>query len=419
MKISFKIVNYALLLILCVALFYAPPFRAIPHYTWGIAFLSLLISVFHPKCSKKFGIFSFLTLEVIACIFLNIFWSFFVISINNTDDYSYLVFLIGTLLSVLRCFLLVFVVNALSSVKRNAVDVYLEVVCWAGFVCVSFTFLFIFFPGFKTFWLKKVIYSIIRDDFSAYRFRYSIHGFAAFTSSTFSSFTVLAASYLLIRNSMQKKWIKYLFLYLVNILGCFFYGRVCIFAIFLSGLYLLYYSGRRKRILWSIVFILLTLGIGYLLIDYLAAKDKNLLYWKQWAFSVIGSLLKGKGVTDYSYTHMIRDMYFMPKSKTILIGDGLYTVAGGGYYRHTDVGFMRAILFFGFFGMLVNAMMVFLPYQQILKRGKDKQFRLFLHLIMLTWIVLEMKGEAYQMALQFLLPLFYTSYYESKKESLN
>ena len=80
---------------------------------------------------------------------------------------------------------------------------------------------------------------------------------------------------------------------------------------------------------------------------------------------------------------------------------------------------MMAILFFGFFGMLVNAMMVFLPYQQILKRGKDKQFRFFLHLIMLTWIVLEMKGEAYQMALQFLLPLFYRSYYVCKKESIN
>ena len=152
---------------------------------------------------------------------------------------------------------------------------------------------------------------------------------------------------------------KYFFLYIINIIGCFFYGRICIFAILLSLIYILGKLGNKPQI-FKIAFTALIIIIALLtLVDYLSTVNESFQYWRDWSFAIIDQLFSNNGITDYSVTHMKEDMFFMPEIKTLLIGDGKYTLESGSYYMHTDVGIMRGVLFFGILGNFVNYLMVY------------------------------------------------------------
>ena len=99
-------------------------------------------------------------------LFFNIVWSFLVTGLNGTSDYSYITFLVGTLLTVCRVFLLVFFVNKSITDCETATNIYLESLAYAGAIYVTFTLIFIIAPQFKKFWLTNVVHSIERDYFA-------------------------------------------------------------------------------------------------------------------------------------------------------------------------------------------------------------------------------------------------------------
>ena len=330
--------------------------------------------------------------------------------INRTADYSYIVFLIGTLLTIIRTFLLVYVLSKSCCEKENCLDIYCETMACTGVVYVLFTIAFIILPKFKTFWLSKVIFTATRDYY-AYEFRYSLNGFAAFASSTISSIIVLICAYLLVKNSKESNWIKYLLYYIINIVGCFFYGRICIFAMMLSAIYILYFM-ISKRYFFKIALFIIMIAAGlYGLLIYLASVNDSFLYWKNWSFAIFNQIFSKTGITDYSVTHMLDDMYFMPELKTIIIGDGKYMLSNGNYYKNTDVGILRSILFFGIPGLILNTLLVVYPFKKVYRLLGDKREKFLLFLILIMWLILELKGEAYQRILQMILPIYYVVYH--------
>ncbi|MEY8374833.1 hypothetical protein AALD22_03515 [Lachnospiraceae bacterium 56-18] len=409
-----KNINMLILVVLEVLLLYAPEFVFLPYYTWALAALGLIIVILKSRFARQYGILSNTTYAVFAMLFFNIVWSFLVTGLNGTSDYSYITFLVGTLLTVCRVFLLVFFVNKSITDCETATNIYLESLAYAGAIYVTFTLIFIIAPQFKQFWLTNVVHSIERDYF-AYQFRYSLNGFAAFASSTISSLIVIISSYLLVKNAIQGKWKKYFFLYIINIIGCFFYGRICIFAILLSLIYILGKLGNKPQI-FKIAFTALIIIIALLtLVDYLSTVNESFQYWRDWSFAIIDQLFSNNGITDYSVTHMKEDMFFMPEIKTLLIGDGKYTLESGSYYMHTDVGIMRGVLFFGILGNFVNYLMVYYVAKKTCGKTDDKKLITMVLFVCVMVIILELKGEAYQRGLQILLPIFYTSSYDLRR----
>lgn len=409
--LSITKINKKILIIISVLLLYGPEFRFLPHYTWALAAVAAMIVCLYKGFARKFGIISNCTYFVFFALLMNIVWSLVTTGINGTEDYSYITFLVGTILTVIRSFLLVYVIYRASFEWEKTTDVYFETMALSGVIYVLFTIVFIIAPEFKEFWFSNVIFSSTKDYF-AYQFRYSLNGFAAFASSTISSIIVLMCAYLLVKNAKNSNWLKYLLYYIINIVGCFFYGRICIFAMGLSVLYIVYFM-FNKKLFFKIVVIVVLIAVGlYQLISYLATVNDSFLYWKNWAFAIFEQLFSGNGITDYSVTHMKDDMYFLPELKTLFVGDGQYTLSDGSYYMHTDVGIMRSVLFFGIPGMVINAALVLFPLRKILKLVDDKKLRLLLLFIAIMWLILELKGEAYQRILQMILPIYYVLRYD-------
>ena len=105
----------------------------------------------------------------------------------------------------------------------------------------------------------------------------------------------------------------------------------------------------------------------------------------------------------------------MPELPTLLIGDGKYTMPGGYYYMSTDVGFMRAILYFGIFGCLLNYLLPLTFECAILRRSRgDKALRWTMLALTIVFVVLEMKGEAYHRMLLAVMPIYYLIQSEEK-----
>lgn len=204
------------------------------------------------------------------------------------------------------------------------------------------------------------------------------------------------------------------------VIGCFFYGRIALIGILLAALLILLNSknvSKKLKIIWRVVLITVILVA---IVNYLATINDSFLYWKNWAFAIVNQLFVERKVTDYSVTHMFEDMYYMPEIKTLLIGDGYYTdPLSNGYYGHTDVGFMRLVLYSGVPGVILAygllCYCVYIAYQ----RMPDKISRRFVMCVVVLWIVLECKGESYHRILSLIYPLYLAFTCERKTKILS
>ncbi|GHV39966.1 hypothetical protein FACS189490_04410 [Clostridia bacterium] len=103
-------------------------------------------------------------------------------------------------------------------------------------------------------------------------------------------------------------------------------------------------------------------------------------------------------------------MYFWPGFKTFLFGDGRYVgVTGIGYYMRTDVGVMRAMLFYGIFGEIIGYLVPAIIIIGIAKTYKYSVSRestvLLCLLLFIQMFFFELKGDPFFYTLTFILPL--------------
>lgn len=197
------------------------------------------------------------------------------------------------------------------------------------------------------------------------------------------------------------------------VVGCFFYGRVSLVGMLLGSLLIVWTTNSYKKTIKVIAIIILFVFVALGALDIVSKSNELLILWQDWAFSIVKQLFVEKEITDYSVTHMVEDMYYIPDFFTLLLGDGKYTNANGSYYGHTDVGFMRLILYGGIFGLiLVYSLLIYLS-RVIARTSKSIAFKRFILLATILFLVLEMKGESYQRAMMMLYPLFLIQNYKN------
>lgn len=122
-----------------------------------------------------------------------------------------------------------------------------------------------------------------------------------------------------------------------------------------------------------------------------------------YAFEIFVNYSKGDGLTSSS-TEVLKDMYVWPDNITTwLIGDGRMQSLEGGYYKGTDVGYLRLIYYFGLPITLFFIFLLFKYYKILYKVANIRYLKPFFLIIFLWFFVLNFKGLAFH---TYYYPLF-------------
>lgn len=392
---------------------FTPVFKLLPKWTWivaGVGILFMLDEVF----ARSMGYTSKGFLMVFALMSINTITSITIPVFYNTNDFTYAPIFVGLILCTFRAIFLSSVFRKLY--RDNAtIDYYIEFFVNSCILYFSFTVLFVIFPQFKEFWMNSVIIPVEGSDYFAYKYRYGLDGFAAFGTATIFSLGIILSAYLVIANNLTKKEFSIrLIKYILVCSGSFFYGRICIFAIAISLLYIFTLCKSRKKLSKIFICLVIIFGSAYLGIVSISRVNQDIKVWVDWSFEIIVNLFNGDIKRSYSVSHMLEDMYFIPSLKTIMFGDGRYkAIIGEGYYMSTDVGFMRPLLFFGIFGLGINYSMLIIILKKIysyFSKLKNKSGKVLVISILLITAILEMKGEAFHRVLYCILPIYFIQY---------
>ena len=183
----------------------------------------------------------------------------------------------------------------------------------------------------------------------------------------FSLVLVMLAHVLLnIQKTAYKKWQwLYLLAYVVIIVIGNMMARTTSVGMVLSVIYLVFNSGKSElsstRILWTRIGIVALLVVPYLI--YLYNTDADFHADIRFAFEGFFALFE-KGEWEVGSNTQLKNMIVFPDNfKTWIIGDGYFNnpihtdpyytgEVTGGYYKNTDIGYLRFIFYMGITGLL-------------------------------------------------------------------
>lgn len=115
------------------------------------------------------------------------------------------------------------------------------------------------------------------------------------------------------------------------------------------------------------------------------------------AFEFYMNFTEGNGLQTSS-TNTLKRMYsVLPESlKTWLIGDGRMDDPKGGYYMHTDVGYLRLIFYFGLPGTFLFLWLLIKYYKILASLAPLKPIKLFFLMFVMWSVILNFKGLAFE-----------------------
>lgn len=224
----------------------------------------------------------------------------------------------------------------------------------------------------------------------------NIRGLALTGNPFFSLASAFALTFiLLVQYSLEshKEQKKILFYFILIFIGSLFSGRTAFIGILFCLVYFLLSKGNKLKQFFSSIasasLILPCLIIIYNLLPINFKQDinNNLL---PFIFEFIYNYSETGKLSTESSNILIEQMYFSLDIKTILFGDGYYTDQNGSYYKNTDSGYMRNILFYGIFGM------IYIIYTQCLflkSIFSIKNYKLFTIIVFSLLLILHAKGE--------------------------
>lgn len=373
--------------LLCYALVYGLPFLYVL-VNYG------LLNSFLRIPSKQFvvivGIVIMLALSIIVPI------------IMGTNDFSY----VNEILAIFRKGLLVLFLVMLI-IKREPNKPILETFCFyfciLQCVYVLSSILFFIIPALKDFWklmLDENAYIQNLYGSFGYTFRFGWAGFSGYRFTIDCSLGVIFANYLYSRRQTDYgiNFPTYLIFISLCFLGNLFYGRT---GIIVSGVTMFisvlgYHNVRIKHIINIVT------GVVIIIIVLQLMSVKSVSDWIYWFTTPLKQLLAGnRGADSGSLGKMTGQMLFLPGITTLIHGDGLFTDPfTHSYYRGTDLGFMRQLLFWGIPGMLIAYGTTIASIVSLKKNAHILSLMLIIYLFLF-----ELKGDMYYEILPIMLVL--------------
>ncbi|MBW9151363.1 hypothetical protein [Clostridium estertheticum] len=309
--------------------------------------------------------------------------------------------------------------------EKASLYLYAKYYIMACCLYIFISMLMIAMPNFKIFWM-----SIIHTDSlglgqmlvlkQLYISRIGIDGFAGFGQAFLCSFGVLLNVYMIISNNSKFKK-NHLDIYIslfMLIIGTLLYGRIGSLISFMAiGILIVYYLINVRNIKRAIA-ILGVIMLLFFSLTYIAKDNDKVNTWINWSFDYVNNYRNTGNLSNESSADMFNTMYFMPETKTILIGDGYYTdQMTGFYYKSTDVGFMRNILFFGVFQTIIGYFSIFfilIGFKKHFNINKDKVGVMLSVFFSVQLVVFEMKGAMYFTMYATLIPFYYLLLYQNE-----
>ena len=187
---------------------------------------------------------------------------------------------------------------------------------------------------------------------------------------------------------------------LSSLLGNLFYGR---FGVILSCFAIVFFALRTISIKKIGVYLISVLAMCIIFDIFFEMLDNPLLdAWKLWLMQPIEAFITGVEFGQITFgssgDKLAYDMYWLPGIDTLIFGDGRYTNVLGDYYMHTDAGYMRIVLYFGFIGALfVYALYVVLFLWERQVNKYDALSRYMGEIVFIFLFLEEYKGDGYQL----------------------
>ena len=320
--------------------------------------------------------------------------------IFNTKDFSY----IETLTSVIRSLIKYIAILILFEKKHKkdaSIKLFSQYMVLATILYIITSLFFIFIPGLKEIWnsiIDDPNYYIIIEN-KNYITRYGLMGYSGFQAALKVVFAVVINIYLIFEDkfAFHKENITLYISYLILIGGSLLYGRIAMVeTVVLTLILITCFIINNKKIFkyfltCIIVIVLLLIGLYNL--------NNTTRMWINWSLAPFVNFVDTGKIYTGSSDIVLKKMLFMPSTETILHGDGYYTdISGEGYYKSTDVGFMRPLLFYGIFFTIIGYLSILIPIISILKKGikeKEKQKIVFAVCWIIVLIISEIKGETF------------------------
>ncbi|MEX9418346.1 hypothetical protein AB7078_12335 [Proteus mirabilis] len=183
-------------------------------------------------------------------------------------------------------------------------------------------------------------------------------------------------------------------LFLISFIASLSAGRTAILGYLLGCTFFL---SRKVKItslinlLLSICYMSLIIGICIYLLNDNEYLHKVANRYINYAFQPILNFIN-TGSFSVSSLNSLNNMYFFPENtSTWFIGDGKYTSDEGFYYKNTDSGYMRFLLFFGIIGSLIPYFGFLFFCFYVIKKSKES--RLLFSLVIIMALIFHYKAE--------------------------
>ena len=325
---------------------------------------------------------------------------------NHTTDftfaYTYFLFLFEYLIGALVVVALI----AAKSDPQGRIDCFLKLFVAICVIQSILIFLMLFNVPFREFSFS-IINSPEREEVNARYGGFRGLGYAASVTYDFAvlqSMALMFIPYLIVQAKSMKKIILLILSYFIIVGGVLVSGRTGLLGVFLSVCLMAYHSLDwssnsvllSKNFLRSSYFYLFILA--FLAFSYFFFLDETIrLYLEEFVFPYAFELfinLFETGSAATRSTDNLSTMYFPIEWDTFFWGDGYYNNPyGAGFYRETDAGYMRQVLFYGVFGSLLLYLFYIALAGKILNHRLKRDYRIiFLSLILYLFIV-QYKGD--------------------------
>lgn len=197
------------------------------------------------------------------------------------------------------------------------------------------------------------------------------------------------------------------------ITGIMFVARTGLVGVGL-GLFYLVFTTRNKTVVGSYalklcIYVLIVLSAGVVFFPQVSQIFQTIII--PFAFE----MFMGESLETSSTNHLMTMWDLDIDFSTFMWGDGLYIGRDNAYYMHTDVGYLRQLLFGGMFFVLLH---IILQWYIIFKPvGYKMKLHLFLVVVFLYALILHVKGEIVlydRVFLSVLYPVLLFYYYKQK-----
>jgi len=344
-------------------------------------------------------------------VVLLIFYSFATNVFHGTNDYTFIytysLFIIEYVLGAAIIIYLIWKVEAEPRNKRPAIDIFLDSFILMCVVQSILIYGMMFIQPFRDF-----SFSILESERRLEVFeRYGGFRGLGYASTVTYDFAVLQSFALMLiarqlffkTNFSKRQLWQYMIAYVLIFGGVLVSGRTGFIGVGMSfilmGLFSIRYRTSQlffnKRVNGVLLVIFTLLGVVWMFYGLFVDDDIKTLIEEgvfNYAFEMITNLFETGSATTRS-TERLSTMYFPVPTSTLIFGDGVYFYEGGGFYKSTDAGYMRQMLFYGVIGSFLLYLFYIVLNLKINGSKVSKEFKLLFFLLIVYMFIVQYKGD--------------------------